>query len=383
MKKLLLLTLLVACGDSHKTTPDAPGGTDGSGSVDAPPQPVAQAIVLGADFSSSTGIVSKLDVATLNMQQNAVAGAATSDPVVRQLGNNVYIINRSVGENVTILDAKTLSLVGQHSTGAGSNPQDVAVVGNKLYIPAYGTAGVVVMTLPAGTTTTIALDTAVGDPDGKPDCVSAYAVGNDVYVACGLLDQNYTPRGVGKIAVIDTATDMVRTTISLPDKNPMGFFQKTPQSSTFGGDLLLSVVPSFDTYTTGCVARVATGPTPTATCATGLSNSDLGGFVTGIAIGATKMWLSVVVDQNFSTVSADLREVDMSSGMLASSPVSPSTQKLGDVAACPDGSIVAVDSTANSVGVRVYKNGAEVTTTPLAIGLPPIFASGIVCYDAR
>jgi DNA-binding beta-propeller fold protein YncE len=302
--------------------------------------------------------------------------------VVRQVGNQLYIVNRSVGENVTILDAKTLSLVGQHSTGAGSNPQDVAVVGNKLYIPAAGTAGVVVMTLPAGTTTTIALDTAVGDPDGKPDCISAFAVGNDVYVACGLLDQNFTPRGVGKVAVIDTATDTVRTTISLPDKNPVGFFMKTPQSSTFGGDLLIPIVPSFDTFTSGCVARVAPGQTPTSTCATGLGNSDLGGFVTGIAVG-DKLWLSVVVDQNFSTVSGQLREVDLATGVLASSPVSASSEQIGDVAACPDGSVVAVDSKMNATGVRVFKNGSEVTTSPLAIGLPPIFSSGIVCYDAR
>jgi DNA-binding beta-propeller fold protein YncE len=382
MKKLLLLTVLVACGDSTKQMPDAPVGADAPMTSDAPPQPVPQAVVLGADFSSNTGIVSKLDVATLAMQQNAVAGAATSDPVIRQLGDKLYIINRSVGENVTILDAKTLSLVGQHSTGAGSNPQDVAVVGNKLYIPATGTAGVVVMTLPAGTTTTIALDSAVGDPDGKPDCVSAYAVGADVYVACDLLDQNFTPRGVGKVAVIDTGTDSVRTTISLPENNPLGFFQKTPTSSVFGGDLLIATVPSFDTYTSGCLARVTPGQTPAASCATGLHNSDLAGFINGIAVG-DKLWLSVVVDQNFSTVSGQLREVDLSSGALASTPISPSSEQIGDLAACPDGSIVAVDSKMNATGVRVFENGSERTTMPLAIGLPPIFSSGIVCYDAR
>ena len=62
------------------------------------------------------------------------------------------------------------------------------MVGNKLYVPTFGTAGVVVMTAPASTTTTIDLDGALGDPDGKPDCISAYAVGTDLYVACELLD---------------------------------------------------------------------------------------------------------------------------------------------------------------------------------------------------
>jgi DNA-binding beta-propeller fold protein YncE len=382
MKRLILLTLLVACGDSSMQAPDAPPGTDGQGSGDAPSQPVAQAVVLGADFASSTGVVSRLDVATLGMQQNVVAGAATSDPVVRQLGDKVYVINRSVGENITILDAKTLSLVGQHSTGAGSNPQDVAVVGDKLYLPASGTAGVVVMTLPAGTTSTLSLATAVGDPDGKPDCVSAYAVGTDVYVACDLLDESFTPRGPGKVAVIDTTTDTVRTTFALPERNPLGFFQQTPASSMFGGDLLIATVPSFDTYTSGCLVRVTPGQTPAATCATGLRNSDLAGFVNGIAIG-DKLWLSVVVDQSFTTVSGQLRAVDLATGAVASTPASPASEQVTDLAACPDGSVVVVDSTMNATGVRVFKNGSEMTTTALAIGLPPIFSSGIVCYDAR
>jgi hypothetical protein len=383
MKRLLLLTLLVAaCGDDTNNTSDASMGTDGSMGSDAAPQPVTQAVVLGADFSSGTGVVSKLDVATLTMQQNVVASAAGSDPVVRQLGDNVYIVNRSVGENVTILDANTLSLVGQHSTGAASNPQDVAVAGNKLYIPATGTAGVVVMTLPAGTTTTISLATAVGDPDGKPDCISAYTVGTDVYVACELLDESFTPRGVGKIAVIDTTTDTVRTTISLPETNPLGFFQKTPDSSTFAGDLVISTVPAFDSYTSGCLVRVKPGQTPTATCATGLRNSDLGGFVNAIGVG-DKLYLSVVVDMNFATVSGQLRSVDLSSGALASGSISSGSEQIGDLAACPDGSVVAVDSTMNATGLRVFKNGSETTSSALAIGLPPIFSGGVVCYDAQ
>ena len=59
--------------------------------------------------------------------------------------------------------------------------------------------------------------------------------------------------------MIDTTTDHVRTTFALPDKNPVGFFAKTPASSTFAGDLLIPLVPSFDTYTTGCVARIRSG----------------------------------------------------------------------------------------------------------------------------
>jgi len=381
-RMILVLLLAAACGDNAKLSPDG-GHTGDSGPADAA-LPVYKAVVLGADFSSGTGIVSRLDLATLSMQTNAVAGVAGSDPVMRQFGDKVYIVNRSVGENITILDARTLAPIGQHSTGANSNPQDVAVVGDKLYIPATGTAGVVVMTLPAGTTTTIALDTVVGDPDGKPDCVSAYTVGTKVYVACDLLDANFTPRGVGKVAVIDTTTDtVVGPAISMPYKNPLGFFIRTPENMMFEGDLLIPTVPDFEVYTTGCLVRVTTGATPTATCAPGLTNSALGGFVTGAAVTPDeKLNMSVIVDANFATVSGKLRTYDLATVTLAPAAASATAEQIGDVAACPDGEVVTIDSKMNDEGVRVFKDGTERTTDVKPIGLPPIFSGGIVCYDA-
>lgn len=381
MNRLLcVLCVLAACGDNAKLQPDAgPGDNGDSGTGSA--APLIKALVLGADFSSGTGIVSRLDLDSLAMQTNVVAGVATSDPVIRHIGDKVYVVNRFVGENVTTLDAKTLAPLDQVSTGANSNPQDVAVVGDKLYVPAMGTSGVVV--LQGGHATQIDLGTLLGDPDGKPDCLSAYAVGTKVFVACSLLDANFTPRGPGKIAVIDSTTDHA-TVLTLPDKNPAGFFSRSPDDSVFHGDLLISVVPAFDVYTTGCLARVPTDGTTAPTCATGLSNMALGGFVNGMAIGAdAKLYLSVVVDQNFSTASGKLRTFDMTAGMLMPTVMSSMTEQITDLAACPDGNIVAIDSTMNANGVRVFKDGMERTTAPLGIGLPPIFGSGIVCFDAN
>ncbi|MBV8759416.1 MAG: hypothetical protein JO257_19160 [Deltaproteobacteria bacterium] len=379
-RSLILLCVLAACGDNAKLEPDGGGGDNGdSGGSNA--APLYKAVMLGADFSSGTGVVSRLDLATLEMQTNAIAGVATSDPVVRHIGDKLYVVNRFVGENVTILDAHSLSPIDQISTGASSNPQDVAVVGEKLYVPAMGTTGVVV--LDNGHATTIDLGSVLGDPDGKPDCVSAYAVGTKVFVACSLLDQNFTPRGPGKIAVIDTATDHA-TALTMPDKNPAGFFTKSPDDSVFHGDLLISLVPSFDTYTTGCLLRVPTDGTTAPTCATGVSNMALGGFINSIAVGTDKkLYLAVVVDANFSTQSGKLRTFDMNAGTLVPTVMSSMSEQITDLAACPDGEIVAIDSTMNANGVRVFKDGTERTTMPLSIGLPPIFGSGIVCYDAN
>ena len=238
MNRLLVLALfLAACGD-NLGTPDA--HSHGGAPADGAHVPVPRAVAVAGDFMSpGTGVVSRLELTELHMRTNLVPGAALGDPVLRQYGDKLYVVNRFGSNNITILNAKTLQLEEQLGTGANSNPQDVAVVGNKLYVPALGTAGVVVLTPGSAMTKTIdlsALDTQ-GMNDGKPDCVSAYAIGTLVYVACGVLD-NFDKVEVGKIAIIDSATDTMTMSTSMNYMNPYGFFTRAPAGSTYTGDLL-------------------------------------------------------------------------------------------------------------------------------------------------
>src|SRR3954471_10306032 len=145
MKSLLLLPLiLAACGDNlagsnQGATPDAGGtGTDSGGTSVR-----AIAAEPPANFGPPPGILSVLDVDKLKMQQDVTSEIVGGDPFIKRLDARIYVINRTEN-NVTILDAPSPQYFGQLGTGASSNPQDVAVVGDKLYIPALGTAGIVV-----------------------------------------------------------------------------------------------------------------------------------------------------------------------------------------------------------------------------------------------
>jgi YVTN family beta-propeller protein len=375
--------VLAACGDNHSSGPDA-----GSHGDAAPPDayvPVPRAVAVAGDFGSpGTGVVSKLDVDQLSMRQNVAAGAALGDPVLREYGGKLYVINRFGSNNVTILDAKTMAVEDQISTGANSNPQDVAIVGDKLYVPAMGTVGVVVVTRPADTLTTIdlsALDT-VGPNDGKPDCISAYAVGTKVYVACGVLD-SFAAAEVGKIAVIDTATDTMVASASMNYKNPSGFFVRAPESSTYTGDLLIASVPDFTSYTEGCVERVnTTGAQPTVGC--GLTNAQLAGYVNRLAVAADGKTLYAAVgtyDQSFMNPTGKLKTFDLMAGTLAADPLSAASELIVDVAACPGGDVVGMDQTLNAGGMRVWRGTTERTTAALSIGLPPT-VNALACFDA-
>lgn len=375
MKHALSLIVLVACGD-NAATPDARIRS----TADAAP-PTPHAAIVAGDFMT-TGILSTLDVDNLRVTPNAVAGVAGDDPFLRRFDDKLYVINRAGNNNITILDAATLTLIDQLATGPGSNPQDVAVVGDKLYVPALGTAGVVVTSLNPGTPTTIDLATAVGDPDGKPDCVSAYAVGTDVFVACDLLDANFVPRGPGKVAVIDTTTDTVRTTITLPFANPQNMFVRSPMDSTFGGDLLIATVPDFQNYSTGCLARV---PVAGGTSTCGLTNAMAHGFQSHSDVykGGGVEYLVMAVgsyDASFNA-SGNLQVLDLQTGSLWAMPLSATGEVIVDVAACPDGTIIAADHKMNASGLRVFTSTHEITTTPLSIGMPPSYGNNLVCYD--
>ncbi|HVK73970.1 MAG TPA: hypothetical protein VM734_11655 [Kofleriaceae bacterium] len=373
---LAAIAAAAACGDNDEIVPDhvdaAPPDVDAAG----PPMPTA--LFVGGDFNV-TGVLSRIDVVPRTVQANVLAMVAGGEPWIRRAGDELLIVNRAMGENVTVLSRRPLQLVDQFGTGGGSNPQDVAAVGGKLYVPALGTAGVVVIDRANRETTTISL--ASLDPDGKPDCVSAHAVGTRLFVACALLDGTFSPRGNGKVAVIDTATDTVVTSFDLPDRNPVGLFVATPATSMFGGDLLIPLVPSFNSFTTGCLARVRTSGTPAANgCA--VTNATLEGYVNRVDVApdGDRAWLVVgAYAPDFSSETGTLRPLDLATGELGAA-VTASTSIAVDVAACPGGHVVVSDKATGASGVRLYKDGAEQTTAPLDVGRPPAAPYGLTCY---
>src|ERR1051325_10688493 len=122
----LVALSLIACGDNGRALPDA-------GSLGP-----SLAVVVAGDFTPGhPGILTALNTGSLEVRQNAgPAMAVGSDPILRHAGRDLLIINRNEN-NVTILDDRTLVFKEQLGTGDGSNPQDVAAVGDKLYVATF------------------------------------------------------------------------------------------------------------------------------------------------------------------------------------------------------------------------------------------------------
>lgn len=374
------LVTLAACGDNYRNPPDA-------GSTFVPGRSSRAVVVVGDFTPGDFGALSTLDTATRTVHMNAgPTGAVGSDPVLRHIGRELVIVNR--GENnVTILDDDTLAFKEQLGTTAGSFAQDVAVAGNKLYVAANGTKGVLVLT--RGSTAITTIDLSADDPDGSPDCNSVYLVGTQLYVACGLL-RNFAATGPGKVYVVDTATDTVHPelTVTLTHNNPLGWFERFPAGSPHAGDLVIptyenpAIKPSPDPAL-GCLEWVATGDKP-ASKGCLIDNTALGGYGIRTDIEADGdgqiVWTAVGDRGDFSR--GALRAFDLSAGALRPASLTPGSEQPTDVAHCPSGHTVVFDSTFGSPGLRVYQGTAETTANALPIGtvkegLPQ---HGLVCY---
>jgi hypothetical protein len=362
---------LAACGNGDPPLADA---------GDVPAGPPRAVVVAGNFMPGNPGVLTTLDPATRTVMTNVgPALAVGEDPILRHFGNELFIVNRAGGNNVTILDAQTLQLEEQLGTGAGNNAQDVAVLGPKLYVATFSGTGLIMLTRGSTTPTPIALP--ADDPDGTPNCNSVYMVGSNLYVSCGLLDDTkaFVPRGPGKVYVVDTATSAIKTTLTLGHANPFGVFEQIPASAPHGGGELLMPTVLFSDPNTGCVERITTGPTPAA-AGCFVDNTVLGGYASRIAFqidgGAAFAWIAVPT----TFPNADLRVFDMAIDLPWPGAFNAAGQAIGDVVACPSGELVVTDTTMDANGLRVYSGAAEVTTAPLPIGLPPSSTHGLACY---
>lgn len=364
---LCCVSLLAACGSGD----DDGGGLPGDATVFA----------VSTDFVS-TGIASTVAIPSLEVTPNAIAGVASTDPTVRYIDGTIYVINRFGADNITIIDPETMMLVAQISTGSGTNPQDIAVVGTRLYIAAFGSGNVLVIDTARPSDGVIAtIDVSAMDPDGIPNCSTLAAVGDYVYVVCGVLDDTdgfFTPRGPGRLAVIDPSDDSLVTDIALASTNPQGQLMVAPEGSALAGELLIDSIPNYGDLTEGCIERITPGAAP-ATNGCLVQHAALGGYAGSMAWSGDDLWLAVTTgwdDQDFQPLGAVI-PFDTAQMQLADTPMTPATQRAFDIVRCPTGHLVVADAAG---GLRVYDSaGLELTTAVLDLGLPPI-GGGLTCY---
>ncbi len=358
---VLSICLLAACGSDDEPIDDVEAS--------------ATIVTVGGDYAGA-GVLSVVSVPSMDVTVNAVAGVVGGDPAIRQIGDRLFILDRFGGDSVTVLD-RDLSVIGQVSTGAGSNPQDVAVIGDTLYVAAWDAGGVLVIDL-ADIAGGIVREIDLSDLDSEdqvPDCNSLAAVGSKLLVTCQIIDRStFAPRGNGKLAVIDTSDDSIETTLDLDASNPFAQLESLPS-----GDVAFSTAPGAlfgGSNDTGCLERVSMTGTPSMMpCLS--SNMDLAAYPADVlAVGESIYFVNVA-----SFTESDIRV--FTDGSVAEAGLAPLGSNLAGLAACPTGHLVVADNSDGARGLRVFDAElAPASEDVLDVGWPAAFApnNATICW---
>ena len=379
-RKTVICCLLALAGcdyDTHGNRADADVGSgDAAVAFDAAVEPQTATIISVSGDYNGNGVLTTITVPDMIVTVNAVAGVAGGDPVVRTHGDLLVILDRFGGDTVTVLD-RELGLVGQVSTGAGSNPQDSAVIGDNLYVAAFDTAGVLVFDLTdlsAGIQDTLSL-ASLDAADDVPDCNSIMAVGSRLYVSCQILDRStFAPRGPGKVAVLDTTDSTLETVLDLSSSNPTAQFAQSED-----GDLVFSTAPGAifgGTNDAGCVERISTGTTPAVeNCLS--SNAELNAYPRQVLPQGE----SIIFVNVSGFTSSDVRKI--AGGVVSPMALPNLGTNIGNVAACPTGHLVIDDNTTDARGVRIYDaEGVALNAEPVDVGWSEFFSpsNSTICW---
>jgi DNA-binding beta-propeller fold protein YncE len=336
-----------------------------------------RAVVVTTDFE--TGLLATVGV----RPPHPVVRSDTpihSDAIVRVAGERVLVVNRFLGDNLQVLDAAHgLSTVLQCSTGAGSNPHDVAVVApHRAYVTRYDERELWAVDPDAASCAGFRRGTIDlspwGDADGLPEMDQMALVGDRLFVTLERLDRTrrFAPAGRSRIAVIDTRTDAVIAAVELTGANAFGDASGLVREPGTG-KLVVSEAGNILRTGDGGLERVD----PFTLTAEGffVTEDELGGNVVDFVLVSPTKGYAIVLDDQLRNL---LVAFDPSQRVVTRRLLTR-TQYLPDIALAPDGTLWLADDGLPAPGIRIFDPLTErqLTSRAIDVGLPP-FSMGFL-----
>lgn len=301
---LLFLFVIAGCGSVESLSLQT---GDPDADVAAPGVPV---YLYGTDFVSS----GQLMVSGGSSLANAGVTNLGSSAVMRFYDGLIYVLHDgfSIGssDNVQVIDPKqSFKTIKQFSTGNGSNPKDIVVVGERAYITLYSPelsdgavdsqgnpADVIVMNLTSG-----AIEERISFfdylfADGSKTARADQMVlgGGRLYVCIQDLEGNaFLQNTAGKIGVIDLLTDEIVDVITLRGRNPFQIDYAAGVNKLFVALLAPfdATTGNFDTATAFGGLEIISLDAPTSSVL--LDDAEMGGTVENVVVGEADAYLVV------------------------------------------------------------------------------------------
>jgi len=353
---------LASCSDS----------TVGPGAV--PPPHGAYAFVTTTDYSTGAASIVSADTllhATINV------ASIHSDAVARFFDGRIYVLNRQGADNVQVLDpADGFRTLKQFSTGNGSNPADIVFLSrSRAFVSRNNEDQLWIVDPNQGRRSGLIDFSWLADADHVPEMAHMVKVGNRVFVAVQRLDRNsqlYPPTGTSYVAVFDASTEKFIDAepatfgvqpITLAASNPFGEMVYNPASGKIW-------VPNVGFFGVKDGGLELVDPTALTTSGVVISETQLGGDLTDVVPIDATHGVAIISDSNFNTL---LVGFDLNSPASIDTIYAPGGFALADAELSPDGRIFVSDRTPVAPGIRVFRasDHAQITTSPVDVGLPP------------
>ncbi len=287
-----------------------------------------------------------------------------------------FILQRFGSDSIVVLDPEDLSIVNEYSVGPGTNPYDIAVVADdRAYVSRFGSAEMLVIHPMTGEELGTVDLIEFADDDDLPEMSGLYVHGGKVYVLVSRLDTlNYwKPTGNGLLVVLSAETGEIEDSFELAAPNP---YEKARYSHALDA-LVITSPGDFTTLDDGGIELFY--PDDNSLSGLIVHEADLGGNVTSsVIVNETKGYALVAVPAGYGS---DTHVVifNPESGEKAGTLLETDGWVYTSIALKPDGTELWVtDTTPENPGVRVYdtETDQEITTAPIATGLPP----AMICF---
>lgn len=326
--------------------------------------------VVTSDFA--TGSAALLPAGAAEAEVNLLTVHA--DAIGQYHDGRIYIVNRLGQDNIIVLDAANPSApLAQYSVGNGTNPHQIHVVdAGKAYVSRYDDARLLIVD-PADGTELGTIDlTSFADEDGLPEMSEMIRVDDRVYLSVQRLDRNNGwISAASYLVAIDVTTDQV---IDLdPDTDGLQGIQMAapnPNSVAAAGRLIaVGVVAGFGDRAGGIDLI---DPTSGRSLGLAVSEQDLGGDISLLAMASPTTGFAVVSDESFAN---HVKPVNLATGAVGEPLSGLSGGFISSVVVDGDRVIVGDRgsfSDPTAAGLKIYDVATGIMIgDPIDTGLPP------------
>jgi hypothetical protein len=346
-----------------------------TGCVDAPPAtPLAgrAALVITTDFQ--TGSYAAIRRSDHEVVPNIEVIHQDASCRFDLLTGYPLIVARLGADAIDIVDpAQSWQVIGEYSVGAGTNPQDIAVVApDRAYVSRLTEPGLLVVHPLTGDVIEQIDLSGFADADGSPE--PAGLLHHDGMVYALLLQlENMTSTGTSTLLTIDGPSGAVLDQVELSAPNPAGRLRYSDgigalvlvESGEFGdhGD---GVIETFDPAT-----GTLSGPL--------IDEAALGGDLVDAVIATATKGYAAIGETIGSEGNSRVVTFDPTAGTKTGDLIAADSFDHLSLELTPEGDQLWVpDRKQTAPGIRIFDVATddEITTAPIDVGLPPF----VICF---